>query len=63
MAPSSSSLSKAITPMTLVVFLSLLIEILRLSSLGGYQAAICHIQLALCRGQGGSSLNWSLEAN
>lgn len=64
MAPSSNSFSKAeaVTPMALVVFLSLLIEILRASSLCGHQAAVCHIQLVLCRGHGGSSRSRSPKA-
>lgn len=63
MAPSSNSFSKAVTPMALVVSLSLLIEILRASSLCGHQAAVCHIQLVLCRGHGGSSRSRSPKAN
>lgn len=55
MAPGSSSLSDASTPMALAVFPSLLMETRRARSLCGLQAAGCHAQLALCRGRGLSS--------
>lgn len=63
MAPSNNSFSKAVTPMALAVFLSLLIEILRASFLCGHQAAVCHDQPALRRGQGSFSWSQSPEAN
>lgn len=63
MARGSHSLSKAVTPMALAVFPSLLIEIWRARPLCGHRAALGHIQLARCRGQGACPWSRSPKAN